>query len=67
MFKYRWWMLGPVAVELTMNAGLWLSLGIHLSIKPLYVDIHFLWWILSIMTEARAKRIQGYEAMYEVD
>lgn len=64
-FAYRWLILGDIAIELTTLAGLWASLGVHLSIWPLYIDIHFLWWILSIMSKERSIEIRGYEEAYE--
>jgi hypothetical protein len=28
--------------------GPWLSLGFHIDFKRLYVDLHFIWWIITI-------------------
>lgn len=45
--------LGPVSVNILMLAGAWISLGIHVSIVPAYIDIHFLWFIITIHSRSR--------------
>lgn len=61
---YHWLDLGPISIELSTLAGFWVSLGIHLSISPLYVDFHVGWWCLSIMSRRRGVEIRGYEEAY---
>lgn len=29
-------------------AGPWFSLGFHIDLKRPYIDIHFIWWIITI-------------------
>lgn len=38
--------------------GAWVSLGIHISIKPAYVDLHIGWWIISIMSVERGEDLR---------
>lgn len=47
--------LGPICISLTMILGYWLSLGIHVSIVPAYVDIHFLWFVVTLQGKERGK------------
>lgn len=64
-----WWLyLGSLAVSIYLLAGRWISLGIHISIVPLYVDIHFLWFVISIMSLKRAQEFyDGEEAYLEAE
>ena len=60
-----WWLtLGPIGISLYLLAGRWVSLGVHLSIVPLYLDIHCLWFVTSIMSRKRAREFYADEAAY---
>jgi len=45
-FSYRY--IGPVSVLLFTSVGAWLSLGVHVSAQPPCIDLHLLWWTLSV-------------------
>ena len=62
----RWWYIGELAAaNVYQLPGPWLSLGVHLSAKPLYVDLHVGWWVVSLMSAARGHEIQDvHEAAY---
>lgn len=60
-----WWIyLGPITLSVYMLAGRWISCGIHLSVVPLYIDLHMLWFVISLMSTTRAKEIYDYEEAY---
>lgn len=42
-------------------AGAWFSLGLHVSLRPSYVDIHFIWFIISVMSRERGCELQEAE------
>ena len=65
--KSRWRDFGPVSVCLYTLAGFWFSFGAHVSIRPAYFDIHFLWWVLSVMSLERGIEIRGHEEAYYYD
>lgn len=43
-------------------AGPWFSLGFHLDFKRPYLDIHFLWWIITIGNYYSVEVLPEYEA-----
>lgn len=57
----RFWYIGGVAVSFYTLAGAWISLGVHISLKPCYLDVHFLWFIISIMSRERGEELQDAE------
>ncbi len=63
-FKFGSWylFLGPVCFTLVLLLGYWLSFGLHLSIRPLYLDIHFLWFIFTIQGKDRGRFQQENDA-----
>jgi hypothetical protein len=63
----RYWLFGPLCINMYTLAGAWLSAGLHLSIVPLYADIHVGWWIVSVMSRERGEWLHQTEAEYERD
>lgn len=58
MERQDWINLKPIYISIYTLSGFWFSLGIHISIIPLYFDIHLLWWTISVMGEKQAKLIK---------
>lgn len=56
-FMFRSWylFLGPACFTLVLLLGYWLSLGVHLSLRPMYLDIHFLWFIFTVQGKERGE------------
>ncbi len=52
-------------------AGPWLSLGLHVHVWPLrqsHVDLHFLWWVLSVgpyVASIRAMELEEEEGVLD--
>lgn len=60
-----WWIdLGPIVISVYLLAGRWLSLGIHISFVPAYIDLHVLWFTLTIMGRAQAAELHSDEEAY---
>ena len=59
-----WLDLGSLSLNAYTLAGPWLSLGLHASLCPLYVDLHALWWVFSAMSRKRGLEIRGHEEAY---
>lgn len=54
-FKSWYLFVGKICFTLVLLLGFWISFGIHISIWPLYVDIHFLWFIFTIQGKSRGE------------
>lgn len=63
--RTRWVDVGPVSVNVYTLAGPWLSAGMHVSVVPLYVDVHIGWWVISVMSRKRGEWIREAEESYE--
>ena len=48
LINSSYWFLGRLCVELVGLVGPWFSFGIHVSLKPAYIDFHLGWVILCI-------------------
>ena len=57
----RFWYFGNLCVSFYTLAGAWFSLGVHISLRPSYVDVHFLWFIFSVMGRERGIELQEAE------
>ena len=44
------WYIGPAALLLFTSIGRWASLGVHASLDPPCLDMHLLWWTVSLTT-----------------
>lgn len=45
-FHHRYF--GAVCLMLFTSIGKWASLGIHISLEPPCIDLHLLWWTISL-------------------
>lgn len=54
---------GSLCLSAVMLLGPWLSLGLHVSIKPAYVELHILWFILCLQSRTRGE----YQEMNDND
>jgi hypothetical protein len=59
--------LGKLSINILMLAGAWISLGIHVSMVPLYVDVHFLWFIVTFQSRARGDAQKENESEWLAD
>jgi hypothetical protein len=57
--RYRYF--GPLCLNVYTLAGWWASLGVHLSLRPCYVDLHLLWWVVSLMSRKRGEWLHEVE------
>jgi hypothetical protein len=60
-----YWFAGGFCLNIYMLAGNWVSAGLHLSIVPLYIDLHVLWFVVSLMSRARGEMIHEAELAYK--
>ena len=59
------WLLGKTwCFNLFALFGPWLSLGVHVQFWPPEIDIHFLWFVLGVMTRRKAEFILDSEQSY---
>lgn len=49
------WIMGRMSISVLMLAGLWVSIGVHVSIVPTYVEFHVLWFVIAIQDRARGE------------
>ena len=61
----KYWYLGRLCVNVYALAGTWISFGVHLSIVPLYIDLHILWFVITLMSNKRGVEIHGEEKLYK--
>ena len=54
----RYWFAGPLCLNVFADVRPQASLGVHLCFVPLYVDLHALWFIVSLMSRARGLELQ---------
>jgi hypothetical protein len=46
-----------IAGYITTTRGPWFSFGIHVDFKHKYIDVHFIWWIVTVGDVARFERL----------
>lgn len=62
-----WWPVHyPVAVNVVMIGGWWLSLGVHIDIIHVRIDLHVLWFEISVMRPADGEDYRAKEIEYGV-
>ena len=57
----HYWYIGRLCISLYTLAGLWCSLGVHVSIVPLGLNVHIGWFILSLCTKEQGLEMQEAE------
>ena len=57
--------IGPVCLNVYTLAGPWFSLGFHISFRPLYFDLHLLWFCITVMSRARGQEIHACDYLAE--
>lgn len=40
-----------IPIKSTMVKGPWVSLGFHIDFQRWYVDLHVIWWIITVGTD----------------
>jgi len=56
VLELRWLIIDTVA-------GPWFSLGFHIDFKRPYLDLHLMWWIITIGNYYTAEILPEYEAV----
>jgi len=56
---------GPVGFSCFYNYGPWGSFGIHVSLRPLQVHVHLLWFIFSVLSAKEALLLVDCEEGYD--
>lgn len=37
-----------IPIKIDEIRGPWFSLGLHIDLQKRYIDIHFIWWVITI-------------------
>jgi hypothetical protein len=56
--------LGPLCITFYWLIGFWLSAGVHLSLWPLYADIHILWITITLQSRKRGEAMERCDKEY---
>jgi len=66
-FVHRSWYVnvGPLCCSVMLLLGWWVSLGAHVSLWPLYVDVHVLWLTFTVQSRARGVYLEGQDREWE--